>query len=436
MASIKISNLASLNDVALNDVVAIVDDSATTTFKVTQENLLNGSGHTLTQSAMSNCITLAGSGNTITSAGGNLIKTSTIIGGDNNSIGGAGNTIGLLEWGAIIGGSNNNINGGAESRGQIIVGGINNQTLGGGYLSGIYSSEGSTIQAQKSTIHGGGSNNINGGYEHTIMAGAGNIINGGERCATIASNSTTMNGYTVRNVIMGTEGGGINNSRFAQIIGGYSSLIDSNANFQTIIGSNAQITSSSERNLIISCPNGNITSGTNGALISTSNTNITGGDFNATLNIKPTNAEDITGVNGATFISVFESITSNDMHSNTLHTDNIHTYKTESFQVINGGGVSGSVNVDCTLGTIYTFTLNGNITDIDFQNPRDGQRFIFIVNNTSNYTVGSATVDGVSGTVFAKSGNISPANNAYTKYTATFDGTNLFLDEESGFSAV
>ena len=37
MASIKISNLASLNDVALNDVVAIVDDSATTTFKVTQE---------------------------------------------------------------------------------------------------------------------------------------------------------------------------------------------------------------------------------------------------------------------------------------------------------------------------------------------------------------------------------------------------------------
>ena len=318
------------------------------------------------------------------------------------------------------------------------MGGYNNQTLGGAYLSGIYSSEGSTIQAQKSTINGGGSNNINGGYEHGMLASAGNVINGGEKCAVIAANSTTMNGYTVRNVIMGTEGGGITNSRFAQIIGGYSSSINTGANFQTIIGSNAQITSSSERNLIISCPNGNITSGTNGALISTSNTNITGGDFNATLNINPTNPEDITGVSGATYISCFDTIiTPNSKHNNTLHTDNIHTFKTESFQEVNGGNVGGPTTVDCSQGALYFFTMTAD-TSVDFTNIRDGQRFIFIVYNNGAFAVTGATVNGTPSTVYAKNGTINPSNNAYSKYTATYDSVNgyLFLDEELGFAAV
>jgi len=120
----------------------------------------------------------------------------------------------------------------------------------------------------------------------------------------------------------------------------------------------------------------------------------------------------------------------------TLHTTNTHTEKIQSFGVVTGGSVSGNVVVDCSLGTIYTFTLGGNITQIDFQNLTPGQILEFIIDNTTYNVTGNALIDGVSGYVYAKNGTIAPSNNSITHYTATFDGTRLFLDEEGQFSVV
>ena len=66
------------------------------------------------------------------------------------------------------------------------------------------------------------------------------------------------------------------------------------------------------------------------------------------------------------------------------------------------------------------------------------KRFFFIVYNNGTFSVPTATVGGVSNTVYAKNGTINPTNNGYSKYTATYDGVNnlLFLDEELGFAAV
>jgi len=120
----------------------------------------------------------------------------------------------------------------------------------------------------------------------------------------------------------------------------------------------------------------------------------------------------------------------------TLHSDNHHIYKTESYGVVSGGSVSGNVVVDCSLGSIYTFTLIGNITQIDFQNLRSGQRLEFIVENTTYNIAGGALINGVSGNVYAKNGTIGITNNSITHYTATYDGTRLFLDEEGQFQVV
>jgi len=126
----------------------------------------------------------------------------------------------------------------------------------------------------------------------------------------------------------------------------------------------------------------------------------------------------------------------NSQYSATTHTNHTHTMKTESYDVVSGGSVSGNVVVDCSLGSIFTFTLGGNITQIDFQNLRTGQRLEFIIDNTTYNVTGSALIDGVSGYVYSKNGTITPSNNSITHYTATYDGTRLFLDEEGQFSVV
>jgi hypothetical protein len=103
--------------------------------------------------------------------------------------------------------------------------------------------------------------------------------------------------------------------------------------------------------------------------------------------------------------------------------------------VFDAGSVSGSIDVDCSRATIYKFQLDGSTTP-NFINVRTGQRFIFIVYNNGNHSVPSASVNGVANSVYAKNGNISPSNSGYTKYTATYDGTFMFLDEELGFAPV
>ena len=123
------------------------------------------------------------------------------------------------------------------------------------------------------------------------------------------------------------------------------------------------------------------------------------------------------------------------IYSGTTHVENIHTYKTETFNVIDAGQVGGSINVNCSLGTIFLFEMTANTTP-NFTNIRTGQRFIFIVNNAGSFTVPTATVNGVAGTVFAKGGSLNPTNNGYTKYQAVYADGILWLDEELNFQAV
>jgi len=299
---------------------------------------------------------------------------------------------------------------------HIRIGGIDNAAIIASRGGNITSGQMNTIigceqndDSNQPTINGGQYNTLiaskggvsTGGSYGAIMASNGCQIQGGEHGAIIAAQGFSLSGYKSAGIAV--ESGGWSNTRFSFAGGGYQ-------------------------------------------------LNVTNGDSG--------NQKGAIGFNGLTFdgqgspkyynagMAVLNGTISHDgtaliassgrttLYDYTLHTDNIHTYQTESFEVVNGGGVSGAISVNCTLGTIYTFTLNGNVTSIDFQNPRPGQRFVFIVNNPSNYTVGTATVNAIAGTVFAKSGNIGPANNSYTKYIATFDGTNLFLDEQTGFSAV
>lgn len=127
--------------------------------------------------------------------------------------------------------------------------------------------------------------------------------------------------------------------------------------------------------------------------------------------------------------------TLSSLYQDTTHVQNIHTFKTESFNVVDAGQVGGSVNVNCSLGTIFLFEMTANTTP-NFTNLRVGQRLTFIVNNTGTFTVPTATVGGVAGTVYAKGGTLNPSNNGYTKYQATYADGILWLDEETNFQAV
>jgi len=118
---------------------------------------------------------------------------------------------------------------------------------------------------------------------------------------------------------------------------------------------------------------------------------------------------------------------------NTTYVDNIHTLKTESFDVVAAGNVGGNVDVDCSLGTIYTFTMTANTTP-NFINFRDGQRITFVITNTT-YSVPTATISG-GGSVYAKNANIAPSNNNKTLYYGTFISGDLYIDEHTGFDAV
>lgn len=124
-----------------------------------------------------------------------------------------------------------------------------------------------------------------------------------------------------------------------------------------------------------------------------------------------------------------------DLYSATTHVQAIHTYKQETFSVISAGNVGGNINVDCSLGTIFTFVMTANTTP-NFVNLRPGQRFIFIVNNAGSFTVPTATVNGSSNTVYAKGGSLNPTNNGYTKYQAVYVDNILWLDEQLNFQAV
>ncbi len=118
----------------------------------------------------------------------------------------------------------------------------------------------------------------------------------------------------------------------------------------------------------------------------------------------------------------------------TTYVENQYTYKTKSFGVINAGSVSGTIDVDLSLGTLFYFTITGNTTP-NFINWREGQQIQFWVDNDGSHTVPTATISG-GGVVYAKAGSINPTNNEITGYYGTIINGNMFLDEHLNFQAV
>jgi hypothetical protein len=170
--------------------------------------------------------------------------------------------------------------------------------------------------------------------------------------------------------------------RSSGIIANYNSQFNAPGQHSLLLaGVGNQITGSYTERAIVAG-----TSNTINAADSNINNTLMGSD-NSTIYVVDTadnnnliHASSYSVISGKTRASMISTSGSTALYDDTLHTDNAHTFKTESFNVIAGGNVTGSASVDCTLGTIFTFTMTGNVS-VDFLNPRVGQRFIFIVYN-------------------------------------------------------
>jgi len=381
MASIRISQLPQYTDqiISVEKIPLVLSGNVATNY-VETKNLFGNTNITPTSLNDVNAMSfVAASNNSAVSFTdtGNLAGGRAFIASNGGSINGAWRS-------GFIGTDGGNISG---AGGDWIIGSFNSNIYGG-YYNTIMSSEGPNILA--------------GAWNSIIASYGGSEIQGGDNNFIAGSQGFVLGGNSAKCAGVGVEAGGWNGPRFSFAGGGY----------------NLTTTNDNGNDHFAGAYNGLTFDGTakGGYLYKVAGLAIQDG----------TVSNDIS--------ALIASSGRTTLYDQTLHTDNIHTFKTESFNVINVGNVSGSIDVDCSLGTIFTFTMVGDTTP-NFINARTGQRFVFIVYNTT-YNVPTATVGGVSGTVFAKNGTISPSNNGYTKYTATYDGARMFLDEELGFAAV
>lgn len=400
MANKKISQLSATTEANDNVFLVMNNSGNTETFRIKRSDLLSGTSTPSvfdegdgTDSIKASYLAGTDASNTRAFAVGNGATAtginSSVIGGDNNTatklnasvIGGNGNTA-SGNRSTVIGGENNT----AGSLDWSTVIGSNSSTASG-YWSFIGASRISTASSDAAALLGTRDTNVSGNefffggalvnFSATGNNKRGNASIGNTFCQLQYGEQSGIYS-THESDILGTNG---NEVKRSFIMGGTGNTINNNVNKSGIIGGNDNVISASAENVVI-----------------------IGGN----------------GITGTT--------------NNTTYVDNIHTLKTETFDVIAGGNVGGTINVDCSLGTIFTFTMTADTTP-NFINLKTGQRFIFIIDNTT-FNVPDAQINGVSGNVYAKNGTIAPSNNAVSKYTATFDGTRLFLDEELAFSAV
>jgi hypothetical protein len=242
----------------------------------------------------------------------------------------------------------------------------------------------------------GASGSITDGFGNILLGGSGQV--GGNNSGIVAGSGNLIGStYNDRCFIGGGQSNQILYGADCSIIGGTTNTIQGAALYSSIIGGQ----------------NNNINGGTHSSIIGGSGNTITGN----------TNAVMI-GCSGRTAL-----------YNNTVHVDNSHTFLTESFKTINIGNVGGNINVNCSLGTIFQFTMTANTTP-NFINLREGQRIIFSIINNGSFTVPTATVDGVSTVVLAKGGAVNPTNNGITLYYATWMFGNLYLDQHLNFQPI
>ena len=403
-----------------------------------------------------------------------------------------------IAWGnatAIVGGYYNTINGTNNNR-SVIIGGESNtltSTLDGTILNGVSNT---LTSSPKSSIIGGESNLITNSTDSSIIGGTGNTMSGKTNVVMLGTSGRTANAndttYTENIRGFGNINVGNNNtntSPYGAVVGGSNNTMNSGTDsailggtgqvstgpFGAIIGGVGNTNSSyagvvggygnnngGEVNIIFGnqCRTegyiGGIIGAEQGKLLGNTSTNrysfLGGGYFNtitdtfsATIlggrNNTITSSPDSsiiggTGntMSGKTNVVMVGTSGRTALYDYTTHVENSHNFKTESFDVINAGSVGGSINVDCSLGTLFYFTITADTTP-NFINWKEGQRIQFWVDNDGAHNVPTATITG-GGSVYAKAGNINPTSNQISGYYGTIVNGNLFLDEHLNFQPV
>lgn len=122
------------------------------------------------------------------------------------------------------------------------------------------------------------------------------------------------------------------------------------------------------------------------------------------------------------------------VYTATTHVDNLYVKRIYSFNTINAGTVAGAIDVDLSLGSLFFFSISGDVS-VNFINITEGQKVQFWVDNLGSHNVTGMTITG-GGDVYAKGGNVNPTSNQITGYYGTIVNGNMFLDEHLNFQVV
>jgi len=343
---------------------------------------LNTGGGTNTQTAGSKNNFVVGSGNTI---GGS--SSFHVVFGEGNS-----NTNGNHPLGSFIFGRNCNANS-ANNRWSMIVG------------------NGCAVNATTGYVFGDNSN-VNGDYGLSIGT---NIVNAGSFSFAYGDGNRVITPYNLslgmdNDIESGSYNAEIGGTKHRNPSGSYNGYLSGRAN----TGSTSNY----------------------GAFISGESNIITGaGTYNSIIN---GSGNTISSKTRATMVGT-DNRTAN--YDNTTYTENLFAYQAHGVEWKQGGNVSGSFSVDLSTGSLFSFTITGNIGTIQLNNTKIGYEYEFWVYNSGTYTISSINLDGVSNSCFAKGSSVNPTNNGYTYYRLRIVDDGLggkvgVLDEHLNFGAL
>jgi hypothetical protein len=337
-------------------------------------------------------------------------------------------------YSVVMGGYDNSISGSAS--GSTIVGGYNNDITNGGNYNGIFAGHEHEIGSGGGHhgIFAGQNNFIQGEYNNAVIGGINNSINWGESQFISGSNNSTLGGgantfiigaaassmvSTFKSGIIGGESNQINgDSRFSLILNGYANTLSANAEEAFIVGSRYATIQGSYPN--------------QSGIYSSNDCSISGDNASNRMVFVGSYDSDMGGLERAVGIGLSGRT---PQYSATTYVENSHTYLTESFGVVNVGSVSGTISVDLSLGTLYTFTLTGS-SSVDFINWKEGQRVQFFVYSNGSHNITAMTISG-GGDVYADGGTLpAPTNNGYTLYTGVILNGDMILLEDKSLAAI
>ena len=333
-----------------------------------------------------------------------------------------------------MGGYNNSISG--SNSGSTIVGGYNNDIVNGGNYNGIFAGHEHEIGSGGGHhgLFGGQNNTIQGEWNNSIVGGINNTINWGESVFITASNGVSV-GSGANLFILGLNNGVINGTFKSGIIGGESNNIYGDSRFSLILnGYSNTLNANSEENIIAGSRFSTIEGSypNQSGIYSSNDCSISGDNASNRMVLIGSLESDIPAKDRAIGLGLSGRTL---QYSATTHTENTYNYKTESFGVVSGGNVSGTIQVDLSQGTLYTFSLTGS-TSVEFINWREGQRVQFFVYSNGSHNITAMTISG-GGDVYASGGTLpAPTNNGYTLYTGVIMNGDMILLEDKNLAAI